>query len=33
MHLVDIDAWSENMFSGLKCTIARATIKLISRTD
>jgi hypothetical protein len=33
MHLVDLDAWSENMFSGLKCTIAKATVRLMSKTD
>lgn len=32
MHLVDLDAWSENMFSGLKCTLAKATVKLMSKT-
>lgn len=32
-HLVDIDAWSENMLTGLKCTIAKATVKLISKSE
>ena len=32
-HLVDIDAWSENIFTGLKCTIAKATVKLLARLE
>lgn len=32
-HLVDIDAWSENILTGLKCTIAKATVKLLTRTE
>jgi hypothetical protein len=33
MHLVDIDAWAENMFTGLKYTLAKATVKLMSKED
>jgi hypothetical protein len=33
MHLVNIDAWAENMFTGLKYTLAKATVKLMSTED
>jgi len=33
-HLIDIDAWSENIFdSNIKCTIANATVKLLSKAE
>jgi acyl dehydratase len=32
-HLVDIDIWSENILTGMKGSLGKATVKLISKTE